>query len=432
MPSQFDSVTNQHPDNLDLESRTLFDAMSFLEPWADPTGDTATLYDQQPEAQPQYQQPVDERSAQQQFYDMIMTEVQAVAAKQREAYEERIRDLELELARRTDPLDPQIIGQAIAQAIQANPSASVTTSSTRAQTVRFGSDVPAFDGKAQHLESFLFNVSTRMDAQKASLPADSDRVNFFATFLGNGPGFQWFMSLRQTKDATLLNFDRFVEAFKRHFADPNLKDRMREALDSHKQSGPVAKYAARFRKIASYLDLFTESKTDKFLRGLKPEIRALYRTKDLPATLNGIIEECIAYDGRIRRIDNLDQHDAKPITRASAPSSSSSSPIFEYPQTHTSTSTSTSTSTFDTVSLPTDTPMQIDAARIQAMLTEHGKLTPEEKQRRKDQGLCFYCGLGPHITENCPIAPEPVRARSKALRIVRAGTQPVSETSPSP
>ena len=40
-------------------------------------------------------------------------------------------------------------------------------------------------------------------------------------------------------------------------------------------------------------------------------------------------------------------------------------------------------------------PMEIDAMR-------RGPLTAEEKDRRRKNGLCFYCGQGKHLARDCP------------------------------
>ena len=42
-------------------------------------------------------------------------------------------------------------------------------------------------------------------------------------------------------------------------------------------------------------------------------------------------------------------------------------------------------------------PIEIDGTRGQIL-----KLQPGELQRRKDGGLCSYCGLAGHVLKNCP------------------------------
>ena len=45
---------------------------------------------------------------------------------------------------------------------------------------------------------------------------------------------------------------------------------------------------------------------------------------------------------------------------------------------------------------------QRNAPDISSKLGKDGKLTPEERQRRFDQGLCMLCGTKGHIVKDCP------------------------------
>jgi hypothetical protein len=45
---------------------------------------------------------------------------------------------------------------------------------------------------------------------------------------------------------------------------------------------------------------------------------------------------------------------------------------------------------------------QRNAPDLSSKLGKDGKLTPEERQRRFDQGLCMFCGTKGHIVKDCP------------------------------
>jgi hypothetical protein len=49
--------------------------------------------------------------------------------------------------------------------------------------------------------------------------------------------------------------------------------------------------------------------------------------------------------------------------------------------------------------------MQIDA-------TQYKSLSQEEKDRRRREGLYFYCGSSKHKLPKCPIKPKKLKARS--------------------
>lgn len=59
-------------------------------------------------------------------------------------------------------------------------------------------------------------------------------------------------------------------------------------------------------------------------------------------------------------------------------------------------------------------PMDLSTASLQP----RGPLTPEEKDRRRNLGLCIYCGKYGHVIRQCPIKPD-----RRPLKINSAHTQ---------
>ena len=56
---------------------------------------------------------------------------------------------------------------------------------------------------------------------------------------------------------------------------------------------------------------------------------------------------------------------------------------------------------------------------------KRGKLTEAERNRRRTNNLCLYCGTAGHIAINCPISRCPYRGNS----VCQLGTTPEGETS---
>ena len=50
--------------------------------------------------------------------------------------------------------------------------------------------------------------------------------------------------------------------------------------------------------------------------------------------------------------------------------------------------------------------MEVDAIK-------HGPISAEEKERRRRENLCFYCGKGKHSVNECPNMSEKARKRSQ-------------------
>ena len=58
-------------------------------------------------------------------------------------------------------------------------------------------------------------------------------------------------------------------------------------------------------------------------------------------------------------------------------------------------------------------PMEVDAIK-------HTKVTPEERDRRKREGLCYYCGQGKHRMMDCPNMSAERKAEMKARVVAKA------------
>ncbi len=108
-----------------------------------------------------------------------------------------------------------------------------------------------------------------------------------------------------------------------------------------------------------------------FLHGLADRIQDEICLLELPPYLDELIDLAIRVDARLRRRGQRNLH--KPITNTEdfcfAPSSDAVGHLLD-PE-----------------------PMQMGRAR----------LSKAEKERRRINGLCFYCGTAGHIAAHCPV-----------------------------
>jgi hypothetical protein len=133
----------------------------------------------------------------------------------------------------------------------------------------------------------------------------------------------------------------------------------------------VSDYSIEFRTLAAECRWNEEAQWDMFLHGLADRVQKEIYVLDLPTTLNGLIDLALRVDARLTRAERRVQASRVPGG-------------FE----------SHRTNDVDAVSSVNDLePMQVGRAR----------LSREEKERRRSQGLCLYCGGAGHSFSRCPV-----------------------------
>lgn len=196
-----------------------------------------------------------------------------------------------------------------------------------------------------------------------------------AGYLGEGSPRAWLIGIRKHSPSLLSNYPAFVATFKAHFGDPDFLGTTTRRLTALCQTG-ASVYAARFRELVAMLDLTEFSRCEYFYNGLKEEVKDGIIYTGRPSTLDEHEKLALAIDSRIytRALER---------SRASQrnPTQTSTSPAAQPPPT-----------TQTTPAGPV--PMEVDIIR-------HGPLTPAERQHRRDQNLCMYCGAPGHQANTC-------------------------------
>ena len=133
---------------------------------------------------------------------------------------------------------------------------------------------------------------------------------------------------------------------------------------------PAATYASEFRQISSVLEWNDAALMDQFHEGLRGDVKDMMIGFPDPQDLNELITLAI-------RCDNcLFEHHQE---RRAEFTPSTGVPLSILPS---------------RVSGGVE-PMQLDAVRFR-------QLSAAEKERRRTNHLCLYCGLSGHIVRNCP------------------------------
>ena len=168
-----------------------------------------------------------------------------------------------------------------------------------------------------------------------------------------------------------------------------------------RQTGSAASYANQFLEYLAYLDWTEETKLTQFNRGLKPELlRALAVRGQCESTLERWIPIVVSID------ENLYEIEQELKRRGGNKSGQSSKSTYSQSSNRSRDHNDSARDTRQTNPTPTTTstssgivPMDVDATR---QSRPRGPLSEAEKERRRKNNLCFYCGEGSHLFKNCP------------------------------
>lgn len=228
-----------------------------------------------------------------------------------------------------------------------------------------------FDGTRSKFRGFVNQIKLITVLQPERYPTEEARVGLVGTLL-TGQALSWFAPLFKKRSPILSNFEMFLEAFAEAFGE---HDKVRWAttrIRSLRQGMRSASvYASDFRQLASDINWGEEALVSQFYWGLRDDVKDLLLSLPDPQTLNEAISQAVKCDNRLfqRRQDQRPKYQTSRYTTSMSANNLSSHSEAEA--------------------------MQIDAARVRA-------LTPEEKKRRMEEGLCLYCGEEGHKVGNCP------------------------------
>ena len=238
-----------------------------------------------------------------------------------------------------------------------------------------------FDGTRARLRGFINQIRLIIRLQPHRYPTDFSQVGLVGTLL-SGPAQAWFAPLVETASPLLENFSEFLADLEATFGET---DRRRTALTKlyslQQHSRPASVYASEFRQLACDVNWDDQALCDQFRRGLRNDVKNLLLNFPEPTSLSQVISQAVQCDNRLfeSRLEERGTLRFHPSTRQT-PIARPSSPT-----------TSTPSSSADA-----HIPMEIDRARFQP-------LTDAQRQYRRDNGLCLYCGTSGHVIRKCPV-----------------------------
>lgn len=254
-----------------------------------------------------------------------------------------------------------------------------------------------FSGKASEVLPFLRELRAAVHLQRNALPSEYDKSVYLSMYLKDGSPVQWFYGLERTRPIVLNDFETLLEEFKTRFQDTDIVMTYLRKIESLTQTGSAASYANQFQEYLNYVDMNDHLQIKQFDRGLKEDLLRVLINVARPATLDLWIPQVVEADNRLHTFELQRKQRGSRNTSTRSTSSTDRRPS----STATSTAVLTPSGNNDVV------PMEVDVVR-------HGRVSSEEKARRRREGLCFYCGQGRHIISDCPNMSEESKRNRKA------------------
>uniref|UniRef100_A0A3B1JAD9 CCHC-type domain-containing protein n=1 Tax=Astyanax mexicanus TaxID=7994 RepID=A0A3B1JAD9_ASTMX len=226
-----------------------------------------------------------------------------------------------------------------------------------------------YDGSPDLCRGFLLQMSLFFANSLVSV--DAARISFFISRL-TGRALDWATAIWPSIEHS--TYEHFLSEFKLVFDHPHHGQSQGELLVQLRQGNrSVSDYALEFRTLAAGSGWNEPALRVMFRNGLRADVLSELACKDDGLPLDELISLAI-------RLDQLKQSSV-PGRRAGIPT-----PHLATPRA----SGYTPRSTFRE-----EEPMQVDATR----------LSSEEKRRRLQAGLCFYCGRAGHMLRECRSCP---------------------------
>ena len=253
-----------------------------------------------------------------------------------------------------------------------------------------------FSGQRNKLSTFLTQVSMVIALQPARFPSEMTKILYAGSFLRD-TAFLWFQPfvVLQPPPLFMQGFEAFCTELRKTFGDPDEVGSAERQLYLLRQRTSVSSYLADFTRLSVLVKWNSEAKAAQFYRGLKDNLKDELARGKKWESLTELQETSLRIDARLfeRQIERGDRSAipgylppafrARPLPTVGRPR-----PPFD--------SEHSLSANLHTISPPRPPPSRT--------LTNRGKLTPAEYQRRKDLALCLYCGDKGHAVLNCPIA----------------------------
>jgi len=231
-----------------------------------------------------------------------------------------------------------------------------------------------FAGDRRYFKGFLAKMNLIFMISPDRFPTDEAKVIYIISRL-YGNAMNWAASLIENQDPCLLNYEAFIAKINSVYGsfDSTFVANQKLRTIRQRRVGDVRNYILEFNRYADESSWNEEAKMDAFLVGLNDQIaNRILEMFPGPRSLSAMQTIAARIDSRIAANRNFFNPQNKSNNRSRTNSNNSNKKKGNFNK-------KTSNSRF------------------------HGPLSNEEKERRRKENLCLYCGSSQHSLNNCPL-----------------------------
>jgi hypothetical protein len=259
-----------------------------------------------------------------------------------------------------------------------------------------------FSGRPADLPLFLDLLRHVFSSQPAKFHHEKTKVDY-AIFRLRGKAFDWVRPYLRVEHppAWMSSFEAFAREIADRFEAPNDFEDAADRFCSLTQTSTVAAYAEELQECATILNCPNAIAVRIFYKGLKASLKDELISVPKNTPLKDYVKTVIAIDHSLR-----ERAKERVRERAQEPRPGPTAPRTR----------ATPTQAAPPVPLASRTPAPEPQGRS-ASRPARPPLTDEEKEYRRKNSLCLYCGDPGHIVHDCPQRPArpPARAAGAVL-----------------
>ena len=284
----------------------------------------------------------------------------------------------------------------------------VSTASTRESKEPKVKDPETFNGKRDQLNAFITECNLVFELQPSRFSDERVKVNYMISYLRGTPleAVRPYLNARP-RPRCITDYDEFITYLRSNFGDPDEIGTTRRKYKSLCQTGPASAYFSELQQYLAILGYKDQDPiVDHAIDGLKSWLKDELARRPRPTTFVELREFVIPLDNRIYERDQEKKKEKDTTSDSSSKTTnntSMSTPSAKHNDQRTSSKSVTETTA---INKSADKSTQLATKSPTGGYTSQSRppLSQEEKDRRRRENLCSYCGGPGHFATDCPNA----------------------------